>query len=94
MVVDFFTLERIILGAFNRISVCSGAAGHKISDATVLMAFVIMHVSRENDYPNAQALLPRFQHLGKLLLLRSGGVASPKHFGVGRTSVGRMMKND
>ena len=72
MVVYFFTLERIVRGAFNRISMRSGAARHEIANAAVLMAFVVVHVSGENDNPGTEGLLPRFQCFGEFVLRGTG----------------------
>ena len=53
VVIHVLALERIVLSAFNRISVCSSTPGHEIGDAAVLMAFVVVHMSGENDDPRA-----------------------------------------
>src|SRR5208282_3197718 len=45
VVIHSLTLERIVPGALNRIGVRSGAAGHEVGDAAVLVAFIVMDVS-------------------------------------------------
>src|ERR1039458_4661722 len=94
MVVHFLTLDRIVRVAFNRISVRSRTAGHEIGDAAVLMTFVVVYVSGENDNPGAEVLLPRFQRPGQFFLLGAGGVSSAEHLHIRRTGVGRMVKNN
>ena len=94
VVVHILTLEGISGRAFNRISVRSRTARHKISDASVLVTFVVMHVSGEDDDPGAEVLLPRFQKSRQFLLLEAGQMSSTRVLGVGRTGVGRMVQND
>ena len=72
MVIHFLALERIVRGSFNRISVRSRTARDEISDAAVLMAFVVVHMSGENDNPGTEALLPRFQSFGEFVLRGTG----------------------
>jgi len=50
----------------------SGAARHEIGNAAVLMAFVVVHVSGENDNPGTEVLLPRFQCFGEFVLRGTG----------------------
>src|SRR5260370_1338787 len=94
VVVHILTLERIVRRAFDRISVRSRAAGHKISDPSVLVTFVVMHVSGENNHPGAEVLLAGFQCSGKFVLLGAGGVSSSDIIRIRRTGVGRMVHND
>ena len=66
VVIHFLTLERVVLSAFNRISVRSRTTGHEIYYATMFMAFIVMHMGGENDNSGAEVLLPRLQRLGQL----------------------------
>src|ERR1700681_409898 len=94
MVIYFSTLERVLRGAFNGIRVRSRTTRDEISNAAVLMALVVVHVSGENDNARAEVLLPGFQRFGQFLLWGARGVSSPEHFGIRRARVGRMVKNN
>ena len=45
VIVHLVALERVILGAWNWVSMRSATASHEIDDASMLMSFVVMHVS-------------------------------------------------
>src|SRR5208282_963734 len=64
VVIHFVALERIVLSPIDLNRTCSGAAGHKVGDAAMLVTFVVVHVSGKNDDSGALVLLPRLQHPG------------------------------
>jgi len=49
VVVDFLALIRIVRGALNWVGMGRASAGHEVGDAAVLVTFVVVDVSREDD---------------------------------------------
>src|SRR5579862_1190130 len=82
VIVHFLTLKGIVLRAFNRIRVRAGATGHKVSDASVFVALIVVNVPGKNDDAGAHINLPSFQQVRHFFLWRAGRVASAEHFGV------------
>src|SRR5438445_11859358 len=61
VIIDFLALKRIISGAPYRISVGATATGCEVSDATVLMPFVVMDMAGKHDDSGIHCFLLPFQ---------------------------------
>ena len=68
VVVYLFALKRIVRGTLDGISVGSSSARNEIGNATVLMTFVVMHVSGEDDEAGANVGLAIFEDPCEVLL--------------------------
>ena len=68
MVVDLFALEGITRCPLNGIGVSGPAAGNKISDASVFMALIVVHVSGEHHETGRGVSLAILQYLSQSFL--------------------------
>ena len=72
VVVHLLALERIVRGAIDGIRVGSSSACHKVGNAAMLVAFVVVHVPGEHNGAKTSMGLAFFQHLRECLLLGPG----------------------
>src|SRR5262249_4589925 len=94
VIIDFLALVRIITCPRDRIGVGASSAAHKISDAPVLVAFIVVDVTGKDHEARPQFLLLLFEISGQLLLARTGTVSASKGLFIARARIGRMMKHN
>src|SRR5215471_13781610 len=94
VVVDLAALIGITCGASDGISVGAASTGHKISDAAVFVALIVVDVAGKDDNARPQCLLLRFEIGGHLLFGRPGAVAAAKCLFIAGTGVGREVEHD
>src|SRR5215831_8217775 len=94
VVVDLAALIRITGSASDGISVGAASAGHKISDAAVFVALIVVDVAGKDDNARSQHLLPLFKIGGHLLFGWAGAVAAAKCLFIAGTGVRRMVQHN
>src|SRR5208337_1903509 len=94
VVVNAHVFVEVIVRAGDEIGMRAATARDEISDATVLVALVVVNMAVEDDEARACALLVVFQHFSECLLGWPRGMATAKDFQVGGTGVRRMVENE